>query len=218
MRLIIIEFIKRNKALLLIAFLLIFYAVGIVGISIPSTQTYFLSLSPLNLLLSFAVLVLALEKNHRNAALFFLFCFSVGIIVELIGTKTGWLFGNYWYGSNLGPKFLGVPFLIGINWWVLVVCSASIIQFLPKLSTAWKAIFASALMTSFDALMEPIAMQCDFWQWENNHIPVYNFICWFLISLPLHFLYFKFKLVETNKVYPALFLIMTVFFSLLYFI
>jgi putative membrane protein len=218
MKLMVIEFLKTYKTTLLIAFLLIFYSVGIIGISLPQTRSYFLSLSPLNLVLSFVVLILAMEKNYRNGALFFLLCYLVGMTVELIGTKTGWLFGNYWYGLNLGPKFLGVPLVIGVNWWVLVVCSASIVNHVQRISILWRVLFAGALMTIFDVLMEPIAMKSDFWQWENNQIPLYNYICWFLISLPLHYLYVTFKLVESNKVYPVLFFVMTLFFIILYFI
>ena len=34
-----------------------------------------------------------------------------GFIVELIGVQSGLLFGNYTYGSALGPKFMEVPLI-----------------------------------------------------------------------------------------------------------
>ncbi|MBK6998097.1 MAG: carotenoid biosynthesis protein [Lewinellaceae bacterium] len=46
--------------------------------------------------------------------------------VEIVGVKTGLLFGAYQYGENLGPKFFGVPPLIGINWVVLTFLIATI--------------------------------------------------------------------------------------------
>jgi putative membrane protein len=138
----------------------------------------------------------------------------VGIAVELIGTKTGLLFGDYSYGKNLGIKISGVPIVIGINWAILIISSASITNRL-HVSVLLKIILSAFLMTFLDVLMEPVAIESDFWNWTNNSIPFYNYLCWFFISLLLNYLYFTFNLVKSNKVYDALFIIMLVFFSLL---
>ncbi|MBK7882949.1 MAG: carotenoid biosynthesis protein [Chitinophagaceae bacterium] len=51
---------------------------------------------------------------------FLLICVCIGIAVEIIGVKTGFLFGNYSYGIVLGPKIQSVPILIGINWFIII--------------------------------------------------------------------------------------------------
>jgi putative membrane protein len=210
----IIELFKAKKQLILIVILIIFYTVGTIGILSPNYTDYFLSLSFFNLLLSFIVILIATNKLTINFLLFILLCFVVGIVVELIGTKTGLLFGDYSYGKNLGIKISGVPIVIGINWAILIISSASITNRL-NISILLKIILSAILMTFLDVLMEPVAIESDFWNWTNNSIPFYNYLCWFVISLLLNYLYFTFNLVKSNKVYDALFIIMLVFFSLL---
>ena len=45
----------------------------------------------------------------------------LGFGVEVIGVETGLLFGDYEYGSGLGPKVLKVPMLMGVLWWILLL-------------------------------------------------------------------------------------------------
>jgi len=203
----------KHKENLLIGILVIFYSVGTVGILLPDFKNQFLSLSFFNLVLSTTVILLARKKDFFIFTLFLALCFLVGMTAEWIGTKTGWLFGDYWYGKNLGPKIDGVPYVIGLNWGVLVVSSAAIINRVQT-SNFVKAILAAALMTGLDFLMEPVAIKSDFWHWKGE-IPFYNYVCWFAISLPLHYIYFRWKIVETNKVFVSLFIIMTIFFIIL---
>lgn len=204
----------RFKEPILIAILIIFYMVGTIGLLLPSIKGIFLSLSFFNLILSFTVILLARKSQFLRFALFLLLCFVVGMTVEWIGINTGLLFGNYSYGKNLGAKIYGVPWVIGLNWGLLVVSSASIVNNL-KIGDFWKATFAALLMTGLDFLIEPVAVESDFWKWQNETIPVFNYVCWFVISLVLQVFYFKFKLVESNKVFNILFIILIVFFSLL---
>lgn len=208
-----LHFLQRNRAVLLIAFLVIFYTVGTIGILNPSSTDRFLQLSFLNLLLSTLVVLLARKTRFQHFLLFLGLCFITGMSVEWIGTKTGLLFGNYGYGENLGPKLYGVPLVIGLNWGILIATSASLTNRLP-LGIFAKVIVASFLMTALDYLMEPVAIKSDYWSWIGE-IPLYNYICWFAVSLPLHAIYFRTKLVESNKVYDALFLILSLFFILL---
>lgn len=94
---------------------------------------------------------------------------------EIIGVNTGILFGDYAYGTVMGPKLLGVPFLIGINWFVIVFCCGSLMQELNKVMLAkyeapiprtivkWSVVIDGAVMaTFFDWLMEPVAIHLGF--------------------------------------------------------
>lgn len=203
-------FTERN----LIFILLILHLVGISGILVPQTKSLVLSLSFLNLLIGFCLLLVSVFKNKYSFLFFMGIAFVFGFGSELIGVHTGLLFGNYTYGSNLGPKLFAVPLIIGINWGVLSVTSASLTESF-KINNFIKATLNSLIMVLFDFLMEPVAMKSDFWAWQNDDIPIYNFICWFLISLILQLIYLFFFKFETNKVFKALFLIQLVFFLLL---
>lgn len=208
------KLLKTNWSKLLLLILVIFYTVGTVGLLLPEKKEYFLSLSFFNLTLSFVILVLARKKNLFLFFIFLIICFIVGFSAELIGTRTGWLFGSYYYGNNLGYKIYGVPVVIGLNWGILIVTSASIAN-LFKFSNTVKVILSVLLMILLDYLMEPVAIKSDFWHWKNETIPIYNYISWGLIALPLQIIYFKFKIVETNIVFNALFIILSMFFIIL---
>lgn len=203
-----------SKESIIIMVLVIFYSVGIVGLLLPSTRDSFLPLSFFNLLLSFTLLILARKKSLLLFLLFSLVCIFYGYFVELIGTKTALLFGHYWYGANLGTKIEGVPLVIGVNWAILVITSSSLTNMI-RVNQWTKIILAAALMTMLDFLIEPVAIKSDFWHWKNGAIPFYNYVCWFLVSLPIIALYFKLNLAETNKVNTTLFIILTIFFALL---
>lgn len=201
----------KRKEIILSGILIVFYLVGIIGTHIDSFKESFFSLSYFNLILSFVILILARENKSKIFWSFIGFAFLVGMLAEWIGVHTGILFGNYWYGNNLGFKLFDVPLVIGINWAMLTIVSASIINRL-KIRIIFKIILSSSLMTLFDVLMEPVAIRSDFWYWENEVIPFYNYVCWFFISLILQFVYYRFKLAESNKVHNLLFLSMIIFF------
>lgn len=208
--------VKSERQRILISILLIFYAVGVIGLYIPGTRDMFLKLSFYNLLLSLVILILSRKTKQGLQFLFLLLCFTVGMAVEWIGIHTGWLFGTYSYGNNLGIKWFDVPVIIGINWGILSVCTCSVVGYL-KIKPIWSAVLSSLLMVGLDYLIEPVAMKSDYWQWKNDIIPYFNFICWFLIAIPLHYFFFYRKLQERNAVPVALLLIMVLFFIILNF-
>jgi putative membrane protein len=200
----------------LILFIGIFYLVGLLGISLDSYKSFFVGLSFFHLLLSFGVLILARKKHSSAFWLFMITAFGLGMLAEWIGVHTGALFGQYQYGHILGPKLLGVPLIIGINWAMLSIVSASLLATL-KLHFWVEVALASLLMVFLDFLMEPVAVKLGFWNWHNGKIPVFNYICWLLLSLVLQTIYRKWRLNEKNNVAVALFIFMSVFFSVLNF-
>jgi len=207
---------KEHQAVILIAFLVIFHTVGIIGLQLDNYRETFLGLSFMNLVISFAILVISRKTKKQLFYVFLFLCFLTGMVVEWIGIHTGWLFGDYAYGENLGVKFYGVPWIIGINWGVLSVCACTIAGYLPW-KTPYLAVCSALLMTLLDFLLEPVAIESDYWRWNTPEIPIYNYICWFLIAVPLHFVYFRWKLREQNSVPIALFIILGLFFVILNF-
>ncbi len=213
----IFRFSAKYKAEMLISILVIFYTVGIIGLTNQNTRDLFLPLSFMNLLLSFAIIILSRKTNKKHFILFLVVAFIVGMTAEWIGIHTGYLFGDYYYGENLGTKIDGVPLIIGINWGILTVCSCNVTSIFIKKSI-WLSSFVSALlMMLLDVLIEPVAVTSDYWHWDSLNIPLYNYCCWFAVALPLHYLYFKWQLNEQNKVTIALFGILVMFFSILNF-
>ena len=207
---------KKNQGVFLIAILIIFHMVGLIGIMLPDFKQLILSLSFLNLLLAFTVIILAENENKLLLISFLSIAFIIGISVELIGVHTGMLFGDYSYGANLGPKLWGVPLVIGINWGVLSITTASITQKI-NLPVYLKIIVIAFLLVLFDFVMEPVAMKSDFWSWKNDEIPLFNYVCWFFVALILQLIYHWIRKPKSNKVFNALFVIQLLFFIILNF-
>lgn len=194
--------------------LLILYAVGAVGMLNPTTKNWFVQLSALNLFISFLGLIISRKSQPLRFVLFLGFAFLIGVVVELIGVHTSYLFGHYYYGNNLGLKWNGIPLIIGANWGIMVVTSAAVIRRFD-LNKHVELVVASVLMVLFDYILEPVAMKLDYWHWSQGEIPVYNFVSWFGVSYFLQWIYQRMKLPEVNKVAESLFLMMFIFFTLL---
>ena len=192
--------------------MIILYGVGLSGILLPAFRPLVLPLSSYNLLISFLILLNSYRWKKEMLFASFL-VFLIGFFVEWVGVHTSLLFGTYWYGANLGPKFLEVPFIIGINWAMLTLVSSAVGKTLTK-SMLLNVVLGASLMTGMDWLMEPVAIKSDFWHWKNETIPVYNFICWFVVSLLTNWIFVKIAKPTLNKTAITLFILLTLFFTI----
>ena len=213
------------------ALAILFHFFGIIGILFWDREI-FVRATPLNLLLMF-ILLIWVQKEKNGTFLFFVFiAFVIGFLAEMIGVNTGLLFGNYSYGKTLGVKLLQVPLIIGVNWFVTIYCSGITIHTIlnklvkgvsvqnERLSASLKVfsiiIDGAILATLFDWLMEPIAIRLGFWNWkEDGSIPVYNYLCWFIISAALLAVFQILNFKKENKFAINLLLIQVMFFLLL---
>ena len=213
------------------AIAVLFHTIGLVGLFFFD-KTFSLAATPINLLLSFVLLIWTQADKNKSFFLFLLCCVFTGIAVEMIGINTGLLFGEYAYGRVLGFKVLQVPVLIGINWFIIIYCCGiSIHTFLmhainkiaaetgknPVILKALSVIADGAILAVlFDWLMEPVAVKLGFWTWKGDgSIPLFNYICWFGISLLLLMVFHFTKFNKQNKFAVNLLLIQLMFFLLL---
>lgn len=172
---------------------------GIIGIKNPEYSEWFLRNTPLNLSITFAIILINIHPRVRLKDLIaFAIPFFLGFITEALGVNYGLIFGNYSYGENLGFKFLNVPVIICINWVILTATTSDIAG---QISKHWflSAIIGSALMTSVDVLIEISAPRFDFWEFENGLVPLQNYIGWFFTAIFAHIGYQYFK-VSTHKI------------------
>lgn len=195
-----------------IALIWLFHVSGILGI-IYGDAKWFISATPINLSLCF--ILVFLNVNLRLEVVWvFAVCFTVGMLAEMLGVNYGLIFGEYKYGAAMGAKLYGVPFLIGINWFVSTMITAAIAgQFAKRL---WqKLLLGVGFMLFLDLLMEPVAPVLDYWEFEGGHAPLQNFIGWAVIALPLQLVFHKAKM-EFKNAYPHhLFLLQILFFAIL---
>lgn len=204
---------KASKLTSAIFIIWIFHISGIIGIYFGNTS-WFISKSPLNLIISLGLFIWLFPIDSKKKWLFFFLFFLVGMFVEWLGVNYGLLFGDYSYGKNLGPKLDGVPFLIGSYWSLLTFVTAQIAHKLG-LKKWSKIIFGAFLMVTLDFFMEKSAPIFDFWQFEG-HVPIDNYIAWFAIGLLLHLVLHKSKIQGNKEVSIHLYLAQVLFFAVFY--
>ena len=112
---------------------------------------------------------------------------------ELLGTSTGFPFGDYSYLSGLGYKIAGlVPFTIPLSWFYVGFASYLIarVGLDTTLKTSWlrhvgAIVLGALLFTSWDLVLEPAMSQTTvpFWYWEQPGAffgtPYQNYAGWF---------------------------------------
>jgi len=202
--------ISLNK--LLTGILIFFLSIGLIGFFTPYSE-WFKSLSFQNLLLTFLLVTISFRSILKKYTLTLILIFSLGYLCEVIGVNKGWIFGNYTYSENLGLSVLNVPIIIGINWAILTMGAWQIIKYI-KVNKYLQIILGASLMVLFDFIMEPVAVELNFWSWENGIIPLYNYISWFGISIIT--MYFCFTFLNTNKgIVKQVFVAQLIFFLIL---
>lgn len=113
---------------------------------------------------------------------------------ELLGTSTGFPFGNYGYLNGLGYKIAGlVPFTIPLSWFYLGLAAYLLARAGLKVEenpNSWgrqlgAIAFGSLLLTSWDFVLDPAMSQTisPFWVWYQPGaffgMPYSNFAGWF---------------------------------------
>ncbi len=191
---------------------ILFYAVGIAGMSVTFSQTFFLKLVPFALIFSAFILVVFHQgKWSAKTVALFATILLLGFIVETIGVNTGAIFGNYRYGESLGIKIANTPLLIGLNWLLLVYVSASVVDKL-RIPSAFKVVLASLAMLVYDIVLEQVAPKIDMWHWENSIVPLQNYAAWFFIAVVFHSLFSSFKIKSENRLASTVLLSQFIFF------
>jgi putative membrane protein len=196
------------------------YLAGIIGLSFSSTQTFFQYLTPFHLLSSFVFLILSQENRNTSFWKFVILAISVGYLIEVLGVKTQMIFGAYAYQTTLGLKILGVPPMIGINWFLMVFCAGILVEKITKKSSNifQKTTLGAILLTIFDFIAEPVAISQNMWTWTYGTPPLQNYIAWFIVAFVLLFAFFKLKLRKNNPLGVALFFFQLLFFAVLRFL
>lgn len=213
----IIQEIQKNKIKLFRGIITAFYVFGIIGLAIPMVRPYFQMMTPFTLILSLGILLLFHTGWNRSFGVFAVTAAVLGFGSEVLGIHTGFPFGNYVYGKTLGLKLFEVPMVIGANWLLLVYLAGNV--FSSKIQNDWLAATLSAiLMVAIDFLIEPVAVNLDFWTWEGNMIPLSNYLGWLGVSFILQICYRKSDFIKENTISIYLLLNLVTFFAILNFI
>lgn len=196
-------------------FIFILYGVGIAGTAMPLTREVFIFLTPFVLLISLFVLWVFHDPHPgMKIPAVLLSIFAVSFLVEMAGVNTGKIFGDYSYGRGLGIKIFETPLLIGLNWVLLVYCTAAIFEKSP-VSGVLKVTAASLLMVAYDIVMEQVAPAMDMWSFKGDMVPFRNYLVWFILALVFHSLVKITGIKVANRFAPLIFWCQAAFFVLL---
>jgi putative membrane protein len=144
---------------------------------------------PLHMVLGAAAMLAfgAVTLGWRRTGLFFVLACTLSLGSELIGTGTGYPFGNYEYTSGLGYKILErVPFSIPLSWFYMglasFICAGSLTRWQPVWSVALGAYFLTVWDLVLDPAMAHPNLPIAFWVWHESGpyfgMPIQNFLGW----------------------------------------
>jgi bisanhydrobacterioruberin hydratase len=209
---------------------LAFHVSGLIAIGLFKSPL-FIALTPLNLLVSALLIFYTQEKINAAFILFCLAAFGIGFGTEWIGVNTGIIFGDYTYGTVLGPKWGGVPYLIGLQWVIVIycagVCMAMLHQkLLPKPQegeapiSGWLlgvsiVIDGALLALLFDWILEPVAVSLGYWTWAEGDIPWLNYATWWGVSALILIIFHLLPFRKHNLFAVHLLMIQVMFFLLM---
>lgn len=197
------------------AFLSVIYLVGIVGHSVSSLLPLMKVLTPYTLLISVVLVSMKLFRfDSLNVFYWGLVTFLITYLTEVIGVKTGLIFGDYSYGNVLGIKLFDVPIIIGLNWVFVILGLINLFQKL-KTNNFFKGLYVGIGAVAFDFILEPVAISLTYWNWDDIQIPLQNYIAWFVLAYVFYLLFAYFKIDLRTTISRNYFIIQTIFFIVL---
>jgi putative membrane protein len=113
-----------------------------------------------------------------------------GLLVEAVGHRTGWPFGEYDYTGTLGAELFGVPLIVPLAWAMMAYPALIVARRLTQ--RWWSTTLVGALaLASWDLFLDPMMVAEGHWVWDLqgngiagttfrglDGIPVQNFMGW----------------------------------------
>ena len=198
-----------------IIFIYLIFTVGIIGHLYSPLRELMLKLTPFTLLITGMVVFFEAFADRKNYLLYWgVITYILTFTLEAIGVNSGLIFGNYTYGKTLGFSVFNVPLIIGFNWVLVILGAVGITQIFFK-NIFLNSFFSALLAVIFDFILEPIAIRLDYWNWQNNAIPVQNYIAWFIIAFIASLIFYKLKVKIKSSIFIHYFFIQLIFFIIL---
>lgn len=112
--------------------------------------------------------------------------FVLGLGVELLGSKTGIPFGLYTYQGAPPPTVGGVPLIVPLGWFALVLSAHVLAGGRP-----W---FTGLLVVAWDLGLEALMPAKGYWTWQDPHplwygAPMQNYLAWFAVGAVISWMY-----------------------------
>jgi putative membrane protein len=142
--------------------------------------------------------VLITGTDLGTAAITVLLIPVFGFLIEFVGSRTGFPFGDYHYTDVLRPQIGHVPVIIPLAWLMMLPPAWAVATRIVGTEAAvWlHALVAGLAFAAWDLFLDPQMVKWDFWRWNRTGryfgIPLINFFGWFVsaffITLVAHLL------------------------------
>ena len=194
-------------------FLILVYVSGSIGFVV--NPSFFSPFTPYTLLLTcFVFLIHSPLADKKFLVAFFSIAF-LGFIIEVIGVKTGLIFGKYSYGNGLGYKLLNVPLVISINW-AMLICAGIIVVSRIFANKITVLIVAALLVTLIDLVIEQVAPKLDFWQFEGGLPSLNNYLSWIGVAFFTSYFFYPTIIKGNRNVSFIILTLQIIFFTFLF--
>jgi Carotenoid biosynthesis protein len=140
----------------------------------------------------FALVHGSILYRSRRMLVFTALCLGVAGVSEILGLRTGFPFGSYYFTDVMGPKISGLPILLVLAYlgmaycsWLLSLLIVGYRKPIMGFRTVIVPLLAGAVMLAWDLSMEADWSTVDkAWIWRNGGpwfgVPLTNFLGWYL--------------------------------------
>ena len=138
-----------------------------------------------------AVLLHALYSYGNRYFLTYLsVTFLFGFLVEEIGVRTGWPFGEYQYSDSLGLRISHVPLVVPFAWIMMV---HPVLIAARRVTSNWSFLYGGVLLMAWDLFLDPQMVSAGRWNWKFDgahvpfqpEIPLSNTFGWLLAGITI---------------------------------
>ena len=106
----------------------------------------------------------------RYLATYAILTFSLALPIEILGSKTGYPFGDYTYDHSLGFAVAGVPFVVPFAWMMM---AHPILIAARRVTAQWTFLYGGAALMAWDLFLDPQMVSAHRWSWvlTGAHVP-----------------------------------------------
>lgn len=106
----------------------------------------------------------------RYAATYLVLTFVFAMLIEEIGVRTGWPFGDHSFDPSLGARIYDVPFVIPFIW---IMLAHPILIASRRVTQHWAFLYGGAIMMAWHLFIDPqmAAAHRVTWVFTGSHVP-----------------------------------------------
>jgi len=106
----------------------------------------------------------------RYFTTYLLATFAFALAIEILGSKTGYPFGDYTYDHSLGIAIAGVPLVVPFAW---IMMAHPILIAARRLTPHWAFLYGGLALMAWDVFLDPQMVSAHRWSWviSGAHIP-----------------------------------------------